>query len=48
LHNLPHDASTLQKLVAFFDPDAVEERLLMNADAGLSDEMLKFLRDEFE
>jgi hypothetical protein len=48
LHNLPHDASTLQKLIAFFDPDAIEERLLNNADAGLGDEMLKFLGDEFE
>jgi predicted ATPase len=48
LHNLPQDASTLQKLIAFFDPDAIEERLLTNADAGLSDERLEFLSDEFE
>jgi hypothetical protein len=48
LHSLPQDASTLQKLIAFFDPDAIEERLLTNADAGLSDERLEFLSDEFE
>jgi hypothetical protein len=48
LNNLPQDASTLQKLIAFFDPDAIEEHLLTNADAGLSDERLVFLSDEFE
>jgi hypothetical protein len=48
LNNLPQDASTLLKLIAFFDPDAIEERLLTNADAGLSDERLVFLSDEFE
>jgi NB-ARC domain len=48
LHNLPQDASILQKLIAFFDPDAIEEFLLTNADAGLSDERLQFLSDEFE
>lgn len=47
LHNLPPDASTLQKLIAFFDPDAIEERVLINANAGLSDEKVEFLTDEF-
>jgi len=41
-HNLPPDASTLQKLIAFLDPDAIEERLLTNTHARLSDERLEF------
>jgi hypothetical protein len=48
LHNLPQDASTLQKLIAFFDPDTIEERFLTNTNAGLSDEKVEFLTDEFE
>jgi hypothetical protein len=48
LHNLPQDASTLQKLIAFFDPDTIEERFLANPNAGLSDEKMEFLTDEFE
>ncbi len=48
LHNLPTDASTLQKLVAFSGPDAIEERFLTNYAAGFSDERLEFLDDEFE
>lgn len=48
LHNLPQDSSTLQKMIAFFDPDAVEERLLTNTDAELGDVRLEFLSDEFE
>ena len=47
LHNLPPDASTLLKLIAFFDPDALEESVLTNANADLSDEKLEFLTDEF-
>jgi predicted ATPase len=48
LHNLPHDVSSLQKLIAFFDPDVIAERFLSNTDAGIGDETLKFLCDEFE
>jgi hypothetical protein len=48
LHNMPQDASPLQKLIAFFDPDTIEERFLTNANAGLSGEKVEFLTDEFE
>src|SRR5271154_3018649 len=45
LQSLPRDASTLQKLIAFFDPDIIEERFLTNPDAGLYGEKVEFLTD---
>ena len=48
LQKLPHEASMLQNLLAFFDPDKIEERILKNPDANLASERLQFLSDDFE
>lgn len=48
IQKLPQNASVLQNLVVFFDPDRIQERLVTNTKAGLSDERLEFLLDDFE
>ena len=48
MEKLPENARVLQNLLAFFDPDRIEERLLTNPKAEFSDERLEFLADEFE
>ena len=45
---LPENASALLELLAFFDPDKVEETLLTNPQAGSTYNRLQFLEDEFE
>lgn len=45
---LPRDARTLQNLMAFFDPDKIQERLLMNPKVSLTNEALRFLFHDFE
>jgi hypothetical protein len=48
LQRLSTEATTLQNLLVFFDPDAIPERLLTNQKAGIEDARLEFLFDEYE
>ena len=48
IERLPQIARTLQNLLAFFDPDRIEERLLINQKSSLADDQLEFLFDDFE
>ncbi|KAI9841861.1 MAG: hypothetical protein M1837_000331 [Sclerophora amabilis] len=48
LHTLPENATLLQNLIVFFEADGIEERLLRNPTAGLTDERFEFLQDDFE
>lgn len=49
LSQLSGDASALQKLLAFFDPDRVEEAILMNNEvAGAGSRNFEFIHDEME
>ena len=48
LQSLSTEATALQNLLAFFDPDTIPERLLINAKAEIQDARLEFLSDEFE
>lgn len=48
LERLTPEARILQNLLVFFDADKIEERLLSNPKAGILDERLEFLGDEFE
>ena len=48
LQKLSSDASILQSLLTFFDPDNIEERLLRNPNTSLTPERLQFLTDDFE
>ena len=48
LEKLPEDAKILQKLLVFFDPDRIQERLLINEKADITDNRFEFLTDEFE
>ena len=40
---LSSSAPTLQNLLVFFDPDAIQERLLTNTKAALTDHRLEIL-----
>ena len=48
LSQLPKEASTLQKLLAFLDPDGIHESILTNPVAGTGDAEFRFLSDEME
>ena len=48
LSQLDEAASTLQKLLAFLDPDSIHESILTNPVAGLNLSDFKFLSDEME
>jgi len=41
-------SSTLQKLLAFFDPDKIHESVLLEGGEHLEDEKFGFLRDDME
>ncbi|KAJ8126823.1 hypothetical protein O1611_g6815 [Lasiodiplodia mahajangana] len=46
LEKLSSNACVLRNLLAFFDPDLIVERLIVDTKAGLSDGKLQFLFDE--
>ncbi|KAI1429008.1 hypothetical protein F5Y12DRAFT_782253 [Xylaria sp. FL1777] len=48
LEKLSGDARILQNVLAFFDPDLILERLIVDTKAELSDDKLQFLFDEFD
>lgn len=48
LEKLSKEAQILQNVLAFFDPDLILERLILESKAQLSDDRLEFLFDEFE
>lgn len=48
LARLSGPASHLQKLLAFFEPDAIHEVVLLEGSSLLEDQELKFLEDEME
>ncbi|KAI0861638.1 hypothetical protein F4860DRAFT_475715 [Xylaria cubensis] len=48
LEKLSGDARILQNVLAFFDPDLILERLIVDTKAKLSDDQLQFLFDEFD
>ena len=48
LDRLSGPPSHLQKLLAFFDPDAIHEVVLLKGSPLLEDQELKFLEDEME
>jgi len=48
LQSLSTEATALQNLLVFFDPDTIPERLLINAKAEIQDARLEFLSDVFE
>lgn len=48
LQSLSTEATALQNLLVFFDPDAIPERLITHTKAKIEDSRLEFLSDEFE
>jgi hypothetical protein len=48
LSRLSGPASHLQKLLAFFEPDAIHEVVILKGSSLLDDQELKFLGDEME
>ncbi|KAI1294398.1 hypothetical protein F5Y03DRAFT_372923 [Xylaria venustula] len=48
LEKLSGEARVLQNVLAFFDPDLILERLIVDTKADLSDDKLQFLFDEFD
>ena len=48
LQRLSAEATTLQNLLVFFDPDLIPERLIKDTKAEIDDERLEFLFDDFE
>lgn len=48
LQKLSAEATTLQNLLVFFDPDLILERLILNTQAKFEDPRLEFLFDDFE
>lgn len=48
LQKLSPEATTLQNLLVFFDPDLIPERLITNTKAEINHDDLEFLFDEFE
>lgn len=48
LQKLSEEATKLQKLLVFFDPNLIPECLMMNTKAAIGDPSLEFLFDEFE
>jgi len=48
LQKLSEEATKLQNLLVFFDPDLIPERLITNTKAEIDDPSLEFLFDEFE
>lgn len=48
LSQLPDEASRLQKLLAFLDPDTIHESILTESVAELDDAEFAFLSDEME
>ena len=48
LSELSEEASTLQKLLAFFDPDGIHESILTDFEAADQESAFAFLNDEME
>jgi len=48
LSQLPDEASTLQKLLAFLDPDTIHESILTESVPELDEAEFSFLSDEME
>lgn len=48
LKHMSGEATRLQNLVVFFDPDMIPERLITNTGAGVENPAFDFLFDEFE
>jgi hypothetical protein len=48
LEKLSPEATLLQQLLVFFDPDIIPERLITNTKASIEDPRFGFLFDEFE
>lgn len=48
LQKLSAEATRLQSLLVFFDPDLIPQRLITNTKAGIEDTDLDFLFDDFE
>ena len=48
LQKLSGDARTLQQLLAFLEPDSVEEEMLTSDTSGLTEDRYEFLHDELE
>ncbi|KAI0387825.1 tpr repeat-containing protein [Hypomontagnella monticulosa] len=48
LQKLLSEAKTLLNVLAFFDPDMIPERLIVNTQASIEDPRLEFLFDEFD
>lgn len=48
IERLSPNAKVLLNVLAFFDPDLIPERLILETKADIDDEQLEFLFDEFE
>jgi hypothetical protein len=48
LNRLSGPSATLQKMLAFFDPDKIHESMLLEGGKEVLDDDFQFLRDEME
>lgn len=48
IERLSPKAGVLQNVLAFFDPDLIPERLILETRADIDDQQLEFLFDEFK